>query len=70
MAAKTSASTAFNSFFNSFNSSQQQQSTNNTAKQMDMNQAASSLNEPSDLHFKMSKKIAQLTKVNDDLNLI
>jgi hypothetical protein len=65
MAAKTSASTAFNSFFNSF--SQQQQSTNNTAKQMDMNQPGNSLNEPSDLHFKMSKKIAQLTKVNEKL---
>ncbi len=54
MAAKTSASTAFNSFFNSFNQ-QQQQSTN---KPIEMN-----LNEPSDLHLKMSKKIAQLTKV-------
>ena len=55
MAAKTSASTAFNSFFNSFNQ-QQQQSTN---KPIEMN-----LNEPSDLHLKMSKKIAQLTKVS------
>lgn len=56
MAAKTSASTAFNSFFNSFNQQQQQQSTN---KPIEMN-----LNEPSDLHLKMSKKIAQLTKVS------
>ena len=65
MAAKTSASSAFNSFFNSFN----QQSNTNTAKQMDMNSqpagggAGATLNEPSDLHLKMSKKIAQLTKV-------
>jgi hypothetical protein len=60
MAAKTSASTAFNSFFNSFNQ-QQSNNNNNTTKQMDMN---NNLNEPSDLHFKMSKKIAQLTKVS------
>jgi hypothetical protein len=57
MATKASAS-AFNSYFYQ---QQHQASNNTTTKQMDSNSIS---NEPvNDLHLKMSKKIAQLTKV-------
>lgn len=64
MAAKTSASSAFNSYF-------YQQQQQHASKQMDStasaamaaSNAAISNDLLSDLHFKMLKKIAQLTKV-------
>lgn len=69
MAAKTSAS-AFNSYFYQQQQPQQQQASssstlNQNAKQMDSNLNSEQLN---DLHLKMSKKIAQLTKVIYALN--
>ena len=60
MAAKTSASTAFNSYFYQ----QQQQHTQAKQQQQQMENAnVFSYEQFSDFHPKMSKKIAQLTKV-------
>jgi hypothetical protein len=64
MATKTSAA-AFNSFF--YQQQQQQQATNQTPQQHQTTTNSSKQMENAevinDLHLKMSKKIAQLTKV-------
>lgn len=66
MAAKTSASTAFNSYFYQ----QQQQHTQAKQQQQQMENAnLFSYEQFSDFHPKMSKKIAQLTKV-ETINVI
>jgi hypothetical protein len=62
MAAKTSASTAFNSYF--YQQQQQQQHTQAKQQQQQMENAKFSYEQFSDFHPKMSKKIAQLTKVD------
>ena len=69
MATKTSAS-AFNSYFYQ-QQHQQSSSSNANSKPADSaNMNAGLGNEPiSDLHLKMSKKIAQLTKVSRSLNV-
>lgn len=61
MAATKASASAFNSYFY-----QQQNQTNQSAKQMD--QTFANNEQLSDLHVKMSKKIAQLTKVIYALN--
>ena len=66
MAAKTSASTAFNSyFFQQQQQQQQQQAHNQTKHQMESATGVhgNELFAGPELHFRMSKKIAQLTKV-------
>jgi hypothetical protein len=57
--ATTNSSSTFNSFF--FQSNQQNQQ-NMNVKRMNNEQDSSAF---SDLHYKMAKKIAQLTKVRD-----
>ena len=75
MAAKASAS-AFNSFFYQQQQEHQKQHSNvinnNNSSKMDANGASMASNsEPVlDLHLKMSKKIAQLTKVSDLILII
>lgn len=67
MAAKTSASTAFNSYFYQ----QQQQHTQSKQQQQQMENAnLFSYEQFSDFHPKMSKKIAQLTKVETNIVIL